>query len=115
MPGAVALCDQLVDRAVFPNQIMRRHLDGGIGQRLQRGLARRHASIMQDKAIRPAIAPPLAIVRRGSEAGDERTIRANTRGHGARPQPGAGPDRAAPWRELAMAREAWIDQYQARQ
>src|ERR1700677_343813 len=94
---------------------MRGHLGDGIGKRLQRGLARRHPRIVQDKTVRPAIAAPLAKIGREHEASDERTIGAKTRGHVPRPEPRAEREPVAPWRELAMAREAWIDQYQARQ
>ena len=116
VPGTVALGDQLVDGAVLPNQIMRRDLGSGIGKRLQCGFTRRHARIVQDEAIGPAIAAPLAMVGRGHEASNERAVRGRTCGHVPRPAPRAERRRAAPWRRAkAMARVAWIDQYQARQ
>ena len=113
VPGAVSLRDQLVDRAVFPNQIMRGHFTGGIGKRLQRGLAGRHARIVQDEAIRPAMAAPLAMVGRGDKAGDERAVRDRAWSCPASRRPRARVDRAMA--TIAMAHEAWIDQYQARQ
>src|ERR1700728_2424167 len=94
---------------------MRGYLSDGIGKRLQRSFARRHPRIVKDEAIGLAIAAPLAIVGRGHEASDERAIGAKTRGHVRRPEPRAAREETAPWRKLAMARAAWIDQYQARQ
>src|SRR6478752_6307005 len=94
---------------------MRGHFAGGIGKRLQRGLARRHSRIVHDEAIGSAIAASLAIVGRWRAARDEWTIGAKTRGHIPRPEPRAAREGTAPWRRLAMAREALIDQYQARQ
>src|ERR1700677_4031224 len=84
---------------------MRGHFAGWIGQRLQRGLARRHPRIVKDEAIGPAIAAPLAIVGRGNGASDERAIGAKTRRHVPRPEPCAAREKTAPWRVLAMARD----------
>src|ERR1700722_2616764 len=94
---------------------MRGYLGGGIGKRPQRGLASRHARIMQDEAVGSAIASPLAMVGRGREASNERAVRGRTSCHVLRPAARRAQASSARARASATAREAWIDQYQARQ
>src|SRR5208282_4542660 len=100
VPGPVALRNQLVDRAIFPDEIMRRDLGGRIEKPIERGLAGRHPGVVQDEAIRPAVAATLAAIGRGKKPSGERTV-GRTRG---RHEDGLAGDRKEVWRaSLAVA------------
>src|SRR5260370_12443674 len=83
VPGALTLGDKLVDRAVFPDKVVRRQFGGGIKEPLQRRLAGRHPGVVQDEAVGPAVASTLAAVGRGYKADGDRAVgRARVR-HGS--------------------------------
>ena len=67
------------DRAILPDQIVRRDLRGRIEQEIERRLARRHAGIVQDEAVGPATAAPLAAIGRREESGRQADCRDGAR------------------------------------
>ena len=92
MPGAVALGDELDDASVLGDEIVRRNFGGRVDEQRERGVRRRHAGVVEDERVRPAVPPPLAEIRRRDELGGERAVGSGHRPvHGDVSPPGTSP------------------------
>ena len=76
VPGPARLGHELQQRAVGHYHVMGGDLHDRIAQQLDRGLAGRHARVMQDERIRRAAPFALAVVRRGARASQSNRCRA---------------------------------------